>query len=79
MSEEAPTPFFFFLSLFLIPQSSSLVAQMVKNLQWGDMGFYPWVGKISWRRKCLPTPVFLLGEFQELSKLAGYKELDMTK
>jgi len=23
----------------------------------------PWVGKIPWRRKRLPTPVFLPGEF----------------
>ena len=43
------------------------------------MGFDPWVGKIPWRREWLPTPVFLLGEFQELSKLVGYKELDMTE
>ena len=26
-------------------------------------GFYPWVGKIPWRREWLPTLVFLLGEF----------------
>ena len=25
-------------------------------------GFYPWVGKISWRRAWQPTPVFLPGE-----------------
>ena len=25
-------------------------------------GFDPWVGKIPWRRKWQPTPVFLLGE-----------------
>ena len=25
-------------------------------------GFYPWVGKISWRRKWQPTPVFLPGK-----------------
>ena len=24
-------------------------------------GFHPWVGKIPWRRKCQPTPVFCLG------------------
>ena len=27
-------------------------------------GFDPWVGKIRWRRKWRPTPVFLLGESQ---------------
>ena len=39
-----------------------LVAQLVKNLPavwetWVD----PWVGKIPWRRECLPTPVFWPG------------------
>ena len=26
-------------------------------------GFDPWVGKVPWRRKWQPTPVFLPGEF----------------
>ena len=26
----------------------------------GDSGFDPWVGKIPWRRKWQPTPVFFL-------------------
>ena len=29
----------------------------------GDLGFNPWVGKITWRREWQPTPVFLPGEF----------------
>ena len=29
----------------------------------GDPGFDPWVGKIPWRRKWQPTPVFLPREF----------------
>ena len=42
-----------------------------------------WVGKIPWRRKWLPTPVVLPGEFQGQRSLAGYslwghKELDTT-
>ena len=46
--------------------------------------FNPWVGKIPWRRKWQPTPVFFPGEFQEQRILAGYspwgrKELDTTK
>ena len=41
----------------------------------------PWVGKIPWRRKWEPTPVFLPGEFHGQRTLAGYspvasKELD---
>ena len=32
----------------------------------------PWVGKIPWRRKRQPTPVFLPGESHGLRSLAGY-------
>ena len=47
-------------------------------------GFHPWVGKIPWRRKWQPTPVFSPGEFQGQRSLVGYnpwdhKELDMTE
>ena len=35
-------------------------------------GFDPWVGKIPWRRKWQPTPVFLAGESQGQRSLAGY-------
>ena len=43
-----------------------------------------WVGKIPWRRKWLPPPVFLPGESHEQRSLASYspqrhKELDTTK
>ena len=46
--------------------------------------FDPWVGKIPWRSKWEPTPVFLLGEFHGQRSLAGYspwarKESDTTK
>ena len=46
--------------------------------------FDPWVGKIPWRRKWQPTPVFLPGEPHEQRILVGYslwvrKELDTTK
>ena len=50
-----------------------LVAQMVKNLPamqetWFDL----WAGKISWRRKQQPTPVFLPGESHGKRSLEGY-------
>ena len=43
-----------------------------------------WVGKISWRREQLPTPVFLPGEFHGQGSLADYspwgrKESDTTE
>ena len=46
--------------------------------------FDPWVGKIPWRRKWRPSPVFLPGKFQGERNLVGYstwghKELDMTE
>ena len=35
-------------------------------------GFDPWVGKIPWRRKWQPTPVFLPGESHGQRSLEGY-------
>ena len=45
--------------------------------------FNPWVGKISWRRKWQPTPVFLPWESHGQGRLVGYipwgrKESDTT-
>ena len=50
-------------------------------LQCRRCGFNPWVGKISWRRKWQPTPVFLPGKSYGQTSLAGCnpwgrKELD---
>ena len=44
----------------------------------------PWVGKMPWRRKWQPTPVFLPGESHGQRSLAGYspsghKESDVTE
>ena len=53
---------------------SSLVAQMVKNIlsmQEIDPGFNLWVRTIPWRRECLPSPVFLPGEFHGERSLSG--------
>ena len=38
----------------------------------GGLSFHSWVGKIPWRRKWQPTPVFLPGEFCGQRSLAGY-------
>ena len=47
---------------------ASLVAQLVKNsTAMQETGFIPWVGKITWRRERLPTPVFWPEEFHGLS------------
>ena len=49
---------------------------------WG-CGFDPWVGKIPWKRKCQPTPVFFPGKSHGQRSLEGYnpwghKESDMA-
>ena len=61
-----------------------LVVQTVKNLPametWNlpanaedkRLGFEPWVGKIPWRRKWQPTPVFLPEKFHGQRSVAGY-------
>ena len=52
---------------------ASLVAQMVKNLPVGDLGSIPWLGTSHREgRECLPTPVFLLGEFHGQRSLVDY-------
>ena len=61
------------------------VALMIKNLPAvQETKFDPWVGKIPWRRKQLPTPIFLPGEFHGQGRLVsystlGHKELDTTE
>ena len=46
--------------------------------------FYPWIGKIPWRRTWQPTPVFLPGKFHAQMSLVGCslwgcKELDTAE
>ena len=61
------------------------MAHMVKDLpQCRRPRFDTWIGKIPWRRKWQPTPVFLPGEFHGQRSLVGYspwsrKESDTTK
>ena len=67
---------------------ASQVAQWQRiSLQCGRhqrCGFNPWAGKIPWRRKWQPTPVFLPGESLGQRSLEGHsprvhKELDVTE
>ena len=62
----------------------SLVLRWRLRLQCRRHGFYPWDGKISWRREWQLTPVFLPGEFPRQRSLVRYspwshKELDRTE
>ena len=64
------------------------MALMVKNLPASagekEVWFNPWVGKIPWRRKWQPTPIFLPRECHGQRSLAGCspwgcQELDTTE
>ena len=53
-------------------------------LQCGRPGFYPWIGKIPWRRKWQSTPGLLPGKSHVQRSLVGYspwgcKESDTTE
>ena len=57
------------------PESTCLPgSSVVKNppTNVGDVGFDHWVGKILWRRRWKPTPVFLPGESHGQRSLAVY-------
>ena len=62
------------MSSSILKSWASLVAQMVKkiHLQCRRSRFNPWVRKIPWRRKWLPTAVFLPGEPHGQRSRAGY-------
>ena len=59
------------------------MALVVKNppATAGDMRlrFDPWVGKVPWRRKCQPSPVFLPGKSLGQRNLAGYNPYGLTE
>ena len=58
----------------------SLVAQLAKNLPaMQKTQVCPWVGKIPWRRKWLPTSVFLSGEFHGEKSLTSYTVCRVAK
>ena len=85
-------PFYFFFltqppswtngESFLVAQQKRICLQCRSSRR--RQGFDPWVGKIPWRRKWQPTPVFLPGESHGWRNLAGYspwgrKEADTTE
>ena len=46
------------------------------HLQCRSHSFEPWVGKIPWRRKWQPTPVFLLGKSHGQRSVVAYSLWD---
>ena len=74
----------FCIDCLLLPSNSGLpwwCSDKESACQCRRCGFDPWVGKIPWRRKGQPMPVFLPGKPQGQRNLEGYspwghKELD---
>ena len=59
---------------------ASLVAQMVKNppSMW-ETWVWSWVGKIPWRRKQQPTPIFLPGESSWTKEPGGLQPVGLQR
>ena len=71
--------FFFFFFFFGIdwciggfPGGTSSKEPACQCTRHKQHGFHPWVGKIPWRRKWQPTPVFLPGESHGQRSLVGF-------
>ena len=62
------------LEMYSEVKRTSMVNQTVKNLQCRRLGFNSRIGKVPWRRKWQPTPVFLPKESQGQRRLAGYMQ-----
>ena len=66
-----------FHSFYYHPNGASLVAQTVKHLPtMQETRVQSLGGKIPWRRKWQPTPVFLPREFHGQTRLADYSPWD---
>ena len=71
------------LSTYCIPGAPRWHSVKESACQGRRQEFSLWVGKIPWRRRCQPTPVFLLGKSHRQRSLAGCslwgcRESDMT-
>ena len=73
----------YFSTFLIILHTPWLPWRSESSCQWRKHKFHPWVGKIPWRRKWQPTPVFFPGKSERQRSMAGYspwghKELDRT-
>ena len=66
---------FFTKTHLRLPSTPFPGGRVVKNsaCQCRRCGFHPWVGKISWRKKWQPSPVFLLGKSHGQRSPGGYR------
>ena len=67
-----------------VSQMALVVRNPSPNRRCKRPGLNPWVRKIPWKKKCQPTPVFLLGDSHGQRSLVGYspgggKESDTTE
>ena len=72
------------LLIYRWPSFPRWLSSKESTFQSRRLKFNPWIGKIPWRRKWQPSPVFLPGKSCRLRSLAGCsswgrKELDTTE
>ena len=65
-------PFLFTDEQYSLPWWLSGKESTCQRRRWRRHGFYPWIGKIPWRRKWQPTPAFLPRKSHGRRSLAGY-------
>ena len=77
---------YLFFKIYFVPLFSSFIMGFPggSDSKESPAMWETWVGKIPWRRKWQPTPVFLPGKSHRLSRLLGYssrcrKESDTTE
>ena len=62
----------YFWKVYLLRGLPRWLSNKESTCQCRRLRFNPWVGKIPWRRKWQPTPVFLPGKSQGQRNLVGY-------
>ena len=68
-----------FSFLKYIPWASQVVQWWRTYLPMQETWVQSWIGKIPWRRKWQPTPLFLPGKFHGQRSLAGYSSWDCKR
>ena len=72
--------FYFYSAFFLICLKwERWLSGKESACQWMRSRFSPWVGKILWRRKWQPTPVFLPGKSPGQTNSVGYSPWGRTR
>ena len=76
---QLPSSFLLFFAILLPLVFPSWLSWWRICLQCGRPGLDPWVGKIPWRRRWRPTPVFLPGESPWTEEPGGLQSMELQR